>query len=181
MKTKTFARAILMSSLLAIVCSCSKDNSVSKKSDGASVLNNANGSTQISGVGFFDATDACNSAGQGASFAANMTGDLEGCWYVFVDHFECSPSGTYREEGREYFTGTYKGEYGTFWTTYKFEAKYEGCAENGSYLGAEIIGRCQHPLVKGSGTGIFQNVTGRVDMKDNIEEGTYHYRGHLNF
>ena len=110
-----------------------------------------------------------------------MTGDIEGCLYVFVDEFECSPSGTYREKGREHFVGTYKGETGTFWTGYKFEAKYEGCAANGSPLGAEIIGRCQHPIVEGSGDGIFGGVTGRLDFQDDIEAGNFPYRGHLRF
>jgi hypothetical protein len=137
------------------------------------------GSIQISGIGFFDAADACNSAGQGASYALTLTGDLEGCHYFFVEYFECSPSGTYREQGRELFIGTYKGEAGTFWTTYRFEAKYEGCAENGSYIGAEILGRCQHPIVTGSGTGVFEGVTGRLDFKDDIEAGNFPYRGHL--
>jgi hypothetical protein len=42
--------------------------------------------------------------------------------------------------------------------TYKFEAKYEGCAPDGSYLGAEILGRCQHPVVNSSGEGVFESV-----------------------
>jgi len=110
-----------------------------------------------------------------------MTGDLNGCLYVFVDEYECSPSGTYREEGREKFIGTYNGQSGTFWTTYKFEAKYEGCSPDGSYLGAEIFGRCQHPIVAGSGTGVFSGVTGQINFKDDIEAGNFPYRAHLRF
>jgi hypothetical protein len=83
--------------------------------------------------------------------------------------------------GREYFVGTYNEEAGTFWTTYKFEAKFEDCSEDGSYLGMEIFGRCQHPIVKGSGTGVFEGVTGRLDFKDDIAAGNFPYRGHLNF
>lgn len=138
----------------------------------------ANGATQISGVGFF-AGPECDAASQGATFALNMTGDLEGCVYVFVDDFNCSPSGTYRESGRELFVVTYGGATGTFTTTYKFAAKYEGCAPDGSFLGAEIFGRCQHPLVRGSGTGVFQGATGRVDFKDDVQAGNFPYRGHL--
>ena len=144
-------------------------------------LNASSGATQVSGIGYFDATDACNSGGQGAAYAINMTGDLEGCLYTFVDGFECSPSGTYREVGREHFVGTYNGEPGSFWTNYKFEAKYEGCAENGSYVGAEIKGRCQHPIVEGSGTGVFEGATGWMAFKDDIEAGNFPYRGHLQF
>ena len=143
--------------------------------------NNKSSATQISGVGYWDASDGCNSAGQGADFALAMTGDINGCLYVFVDEYECSPSGTYREFGREKFVGTYNGQPGTFWTSYKFEAKYEGCAENGSYVGAEIKGRCQHPIVEGSGDGVFEGVTGRIHFKDDIEAGNYPYTGHLQF
>jgi hypothetical protein len=154
---------------------------VSTTDERTSALNNTEEGTQLLGIGYFDATDACNSSGQGAAYAINMTGDIEGCLYTYVDDFECSPSGTYREVGREYFVGTYKGKSGTFWTNYRFEAKYEGCDENGSYVGAEIKGRCQHPIAKGSGTGVFESVTGRIAFKDDIEAGNYPYRGHLNF
>ena len=125
--------------LLLIVFSCGKDSPVSEAqskpestaSNQGSVAKSTKGAAQLSGISYFDATDACNSAGQGAAYSLNMTGDLEGCLYTFVDEFECSPSGTYREVGREYFVGTYKGQSGTFRTNYKFEAKYEGCAANG--------------------------------------------------
>ena len=76
--------------------------------------------------------------------------------------------------------GTYNGEAGS-WTSYKFEAKFEGCADDGSYLGAEIFGRCQHPIINGSGDGVSDGVTGRLDMKDDIAAANYPYRGHLKF
>jgi hypothetical protein len=138
------------------------------------------GATQISGLGFFAETGECTSP-QGATFAITLTGDLAGCLYVFIDEFDCSPSGTYREKGREHFVGTYKGETGTFWTGYKFEGKYEGCSADGAALGAEIFGRCQHPIVDGSGEGVFEGVTGRMDFKDDIEAGNFPYRGHFRF
>jgi len=176
-----------------LILGCSKDRSASPKltqSGQESFSSNAKdvgvssreaGATQLSGISYFDEADACDAAGQGATYALNMTGDLQGCLYTYVDEFECSPSGTYHEIGREYFVGTYKGVSGSFWTNYKFEAKYEGCAVNGSYVGAEIKGRCQHPIVEGSGSGAFQGVTGRLDMKDDIQAGNYPYRGHLKF
>jgi hypothetical protein len=176
MNNKTFICLIFC--LALIVVGCSKDGSGSRQQ--ASELSNA-GAAQVSGVGYFDATDACNSAGEGATYAVTMTGDLEGCLYTFVDDFKCQPSGTYYEVGREHFVGTYKGQSGSFWTNYKFEAKYEGCAENGSYVGAEIKGRCQHPIAEGSGEGVFAGATGRLDMKDDIEAGNYPYRGHFKF
>ena len=128
MNNKTFIYLIFC--LALINPGCSKDNAVSQKSaQSEQVSDLSKGATQLSGVGFFDATDACNAASQGAAYSVIMTGDLEGCLYTYVDDYECSPSGTYREVGREYFVGTYKGTPGTFWTTYKFEAKYEGCDE----------------------------------------------------
>lgn len=139
------------------------------------------GATQIAGISVYAETSECDYEAEGANFALLLTGDLEGCLYVFVDDNECSPSGTYREEGREYFVGTYKGNYGTFWTNYKFEAKFEGCAEDGSPLGAEIFGRCQHPIADGSGTAVFDGVTGRLDFKDNVDTGIFPYRGHFKF
>jgi len=175
MNNKTFICLVFCAALT--IFGCSKDNSVRQN---ASDLSNA-GAAQVDGVGFIYADDPCDAVAQGYAYAISMTGGIEGCLYTLVDDWECSPSGTYREVGREYFVGTYKGEAGTFWTNYKFEAKYEGCAENGSYIGAEIKGRCQHPIVKGSGTGVFEGVNGRIAFKDDIEAGNYPYRGHFNF
>ncbi len=89
------------------------------------------GAKKISGIGYLDAKDLCNSASQGAVYALNMTGDLEGCLYVFIDEYSCT-DGNYLEKGRELFIGTYKGKSGSFRTTYDFQAKYEGC--NGRLL-----------------------------------------------
>ena len=152
-----------------------------KQSDqGISILK-MEGVTQISGAGSFATSNECDAASQGAAFAFKLTGDLTGCLYNFPDYFECSPSGTYRQDGREFFVGTYKGEPGTFWTTYKFEGRYEDCAENGTPLGPEIFGRCQHPLVEESGDGVFEGASGRLDFKDDVQTGTFYYRGHLGF
>ena len=141
------------------------------------------GATQISGIGFFDEAAACDLVvkGEGADFALLLTGDLEGCLFVYVDSHNCSPSGTYRETGTEKFVGIYNGQFGTFETSYRFEAKYEGCDEDGFFFGAEIFGRCQHPITKESGTGVFDGVTGRLDFKDNVETGELPFRGHLKY
>ena len=135
------------------------------------------GATQISGVGFFDEDDLCDSGNMGADFALIMTGDLEGCLYTFVDTAQSSPSGTYRETGTERFVATEEDGTGagTFETTYRFEAKYEDVAN----LSGEQFGRCQHPIVEGSGTGIFDGVTGQLFFKDDVEAGNFPYRGHL--
>lgn len=137
------------------------------------------GAIQIEGVGYF-AESECDVAGAGADFALYLTGDLEGCLYVYVESYDCSPSGTYHESGQEHFVGTYNEQSGSFWTSYKFEAKYEGC-EDGFYVGAEIFGRCQHPIQAGSGEGVFEGVRGRIDFKDDVETGTFPYRGHLKY
>jgi hypothetical protein len=182
MQNKTLIQ--LMLCLVMLNLGCTKENAATEELNQAqnvSALRASAGAIQFDGVGYFDASDECGAAEEGAAFAVTMTGDLEGCLYVFIDEYECSPSGTYREVGREHFVGTYKGDPGSFWTTYKFEGRYEGCAENGSYVGAEIFGRCQHPIVEGSGEGIFEGVAGRMDMKDNVTEGRYPYRGHLRY
>ncbi len=129
--------------------------------------------TRISGVGYFDVDDECDSGSVGADFALIMTGDLVGCLYVFVETAEYTPSGTYMETGTELFVGAG----GSFETEYRFEAKYEDPAN----LIGEIFGRCQHKIVEGSGTGVFDGVAGRIDFKDDIEAGNFPYRGSLQF
>lgn len=183
MKTKIFIYLICCSTF--ILGGCSQDGVVEDQ-----MLNNelrstfesrqSAGATQIAGISYYASSAECG-LDIGADFVLRMTGDLEGCLYVYVDAYECSPSGTYREEGREYFVGTYNGEFGTFWTTYKFEAKFDGCSEDGSFLGAEIFGRCQHPIEAGSGDGVFDGVSGRLDLKDNVDTGEFPYKGHLKF
>ena len=143
----------------------------------------AGGATQISGVAFFDEdvpTDCAPLMGADPqpNYALVMTGALEGCLYTFVNPAtKSSPSGTYRETGTELFVGSYLGKSGTFETTYRFEAKYEDVADPAT----EIFGRCQHPIVEGSGTGVFEGVSGHLFFKDEVESGTFLYRGHLRF
>jgi hypothetical protein len=122
------------------------------------------GATQLSGVGFFADDQDSDSASVGADFALMMSGDLDGCLYTFVETAESSPSGTYRETGRELFVAS-EGA-GSFETTYRFEGKYEAMGNLAGNLAAEIFGRCQHPIVEGSGTGNYEGVSGRLDFKD---------------
>jgi hypothetical protein len=167
--------------MAVMVLSCSKTGSVAPtlaQSEEETVQNKP-GAAQISGLGFYALPSECDFEAIGADYAVRMTGDIEGCLYTFIEEFSCSPSGTYREEGHEYFVGTYMGQSGTFETTYKFEAKYEGCPLDGEPLGAEIFGRCQHPITPGSGTGVFEGATGRLDMKDDVAAGNFPYRGHI--
>jgi len=136
------------------------------------------GMTQISGIGYFAEPGQCNDPqGLGSSYGLIMTGDLQGCHYIFVETARCSAGGAYKETGTETFVGLYSGAPGTFRTTYSFTATYRDCAN----LLGEIAGRCEHPIVAGSGEGVFEGVTGRFDMKDDVVAGNFPYRGHLQF
>ena len=82
----------------------------------------------------------------------------------------------YIESGKEIFVGSLNGgPDGTFSTTYKFESKWDPDVSTGS----EVDGRCQHPIVEGSGTGGFDGATGRADFKDEVTTGQFFYRGHM--
>jgi hypothetical protein len=185
---KTRLLALCTSAALALSAGCSPDSptvagpdaQVDQKDLGAGghpeLSRFTRGATQISGIGSFAEPGECNDPeGQGSDFALTMTGDLEGCHYVFVETARCSPGGAYTERGTETFVGLYNGAPGTFKTTYLATAKYTDCAN----LVGEIAGRCQHPLIAGSGEGVFEGVTGRLDMKDDVETGNFPYRGHF--
>ena len=135
----------------------------------------AQGVTQISGISYWPNDGECTDPeGAGADYAVKMTGDLEGCHYTFVQTAVCTPGGAYVETGIETFVGQFHGESGTFMTTYRFTAKYDNCTNF-----VEQVGRCQHPIIESSGTGIFEGATGRIDIKDDIAAGNFPYRGHL--
>lgn len=143
----------------------------------------AEGSTRIEGIAYFAEEGQCTETangpdGQDPDFALYMTGDLEGCWYVFVESAECKPSGVYLETGTELYVGDGSTDNdGTFRTNYFFSSKYEDC----NTLAVEIHGRCQHPIADGSGTGDYAGVRGRIDIKDDIAAGNFPYRGNLKF
>src|SRR3954470_10173837 len=134
------------------------------------------GTLQISGDAAYDTTGVCPLVeGYDSYPPLVVSGDLDGCWYTHIEFVKVTNSGVYLETGRELFVGSVDGgPLGTFTTTYRFEAKY---APDGS----EIIGRCQHPLVAGSGTGGFLGARGHVDFKDIVENDpvTYEYQGHI--
>ncbi|HSB85629.1 MAG TPA: hypothetical protein VLD86_04940 [Ilumatobacteraceae bacterium] len=142
----------------------------------------AAGPRQISGTAVFDAV-ACPRPPAGYEDFVDypglrLTGSLDGCWYTNVDSSKDNgpPSGFYSESGREVFVGRFEGRpTGVFTTAYKFESKWDPDVTTG----AELRGRCQHPIVKGSGTGGFAGATGRLDFKDIVADGSYVYRGHI--
>ena len=133
---------------------------------------------QITGTAFFNPSPGapCPEAPAGYDSYPPLVvkGSLEGCWYTNVITARTTDGGVYLETGTELFVGSLEGgAVGTFTTTYKFEAKLDA-------TGAEVRGRCQHPIVSGSGTGAFQGATGRVNFKDIIGDPiTYEYRGHI--
>ena len=143
---------------------------------------NAAGTTQISGSGSYETEkNECGDAPDGFDDYPGLIvkGDLDGC--IFTDVLTArdlgAPSGIYLETGREMFVGTVNGVEGTFQMAYRFESKW-----NPDVLtGPEVHGRCQHPIVAGSGTDVFAGVTGRLDFKDEVSTGMYFYRGHINF
>jgi hypothetical protein len=172
---------IITTSLMFITCRKDETN-LSDRSLlplGDLVSDSKKASTEISGVGYFAEGDECKVAGENPSYILRMTGDLEGCIYTYIDESECV-DGYYYEVGREHFVGTYKGKEGSFWTKYRSLGKYEGCSGAGP-SGAEIMGFCEHPLVKGSGEGVFKDVTGAYYMIDFVKKGKYPYNGRFKF
>ena len=133
---------------------------------------------QLTGTAFFNPSPGTPCPEAPAAYDSYpplvMRGSLDGCWYTHIETARTTRGGVYLESGRELFVGRLDGgPVGTFTTTYKFEAKLDAA-------GAEVRGRCQHPLVSGSGTGGFAGATGRVDFKDIIGDPiTYVYRGHI--
>ena len=62
------------------------------------------------------------------------------------------------------FVGTVRGgPEGTFSTTYRWESQWDPDYTTG---GTEIWGRCQHLIVRGSGTGGLHDVTGHLVRTD---------------
>ena len=136
----------------------------------------AAGTTQVEG-GAVPGPGGCTNppAGFDSYPGLPMTGDLKGCLYTQAVTSKQTPSGGWIETGHETFVGTMKGVFGTFRTNYRFQGKYE----TPDFL-VEIHGRCQHPIVAGSGTGVFEGATGRINFKDLIGETiVYDYTGHI--
>lgn len=139
------------------------------------------GMTQISGVGV--PVEQC--AGQTSLATIELDGSLVGCWYLTsVDESRWDPvSGIYQEVGTERFEGcvVHAGapdQCGSFMTTFRFTAQFPPGGD-GPDFSQEIRGRCQHPIVDGSGQGGLAGIGGRVDFKDDVDAGVFIYRGHV--
>jgi hypothetical protein len=122
--------------------------------------------------------------------AYTMAGGLIGCWYTdtIVTHAaqpNGTPSGEIQATGTEHFDGCLdlNGDgrcddgdpTGTLAFTYQLSIKLD------PGTGAEIHGRCHHPIVPGSGTDGFTGATGVITFKDDVANGTAPYRGHITF
>ncbi len=150
---------------------------------GLAGLVSANGARQIAGTGYVPAAGECedpvvNDQGLAPDLSLRLTGDLDGCLYTWVVEGFVHPGNTYNETGYEIFVAA-DGS-GTFETTYRFTAK----ADDLTTFTGQQYGRCQHPIVRGSGTGAYAGVSGRLDVKDNIVNGVavdFPYWGHLRF
>jgi hypothetical protein len=115
-----------------------------------------------------------------------MVGGLIGCWYTdtLVIHPaqpNGTPSGAIQATGTEHFVGCLdvnddqtcdSGDpEGTLSFTFQFSGKFD------PVTGAEIHGRCQHPIV--SGTGDFAGASGVINFKDDVTNGTSLYAGQV--
>ena len=135
-----------------------------------------NGATQIAGIGYPDEGGACTELP--FDYVIVMEGDLEGCVYGVVTSSKGpTASGVYKERADETFVGSYKGQFvGTFEMRENFHAKFDLDSGN------ELFGFCKHPIVKGSGTGDFAGVLGRLDFRDDVDDPdnvSFPYKGHF--
>lgn len=136
----------------------------------------AAGSVQISGQ---TSAATCDAPPEGyedfTDYAFAIDGDLVGCVYgqITIARFH-EGSGTYQERANEVFTGYWNGQHGTVEMTENYTAKAGSDSATGLYFA-----RCKHPIVAGTGTGVLEGVTGRLDFKDDVDAGTAEYKGHL--
>lgn len=118
----------------------------------------------------------------GSDVALLMTGDLEGCWSVFVQGFKCKQLDgydLYLEHGREVFVGKLRGKNGRFVTDYTLDAVMaKGFCQSFDFT-LEVAGGCDHKIHGRS--GVFEGAEGRIKFLDVIAgvtgdpvTGTFH-------
>jgi hypothetical protein len=105
----------------------------------------------------------------GSDLALAMTGDLEGCWSVFVEGFKCKELDgfdLYLENGREVFVGTLRGKRGRFSTDYTLDAVMaKGFCQSFDFS-LEVAGGCNHKIHGKS--GVFEGAKGLIKFLDVI-------------
>jgi hypothetical protein len=106
---------------------------------------------------------------EGSDLALALTGDLEGCWSVFVEGFKCKELDgfdLYLENGRELFIGRLRGKQGRFATDYTLEAVMaKGFCQSFDFT-LEVAGGCDHRIHGRS--GVFEGAHGRIKFLDVI-------------
>jgi hypothetical protein len=121
-----------------------------------------------------------------ASFT--MTGSLVGCWYedggtVTKDQFTASGIELFHFSGTEHFNGCLDvdgdGSCGAGDPSGTLEFVFTFTAQFDAATGAEIRGRCHHPIVGSSGD--FAGATGVINFHDDVSNGTSPYMGHVSF
>jgi hypothetical protein len=76
--------------------------------------------------------------------------------------------------GRELFVGRGNdGPVGTFTTTYTFESQWNPDVTTGH----GVSRRCQHPIVRNSGTNGLRGTTGYLGFTDIVTDGSYRHHG----
>jgi hypothetical protein len=106
---------------------------------------------------------------EGSDLALAMTGDLEGCWSVFVEGYQCKELDgfdLYLENGREVFVGTLRGKRGRFATSYTLDAVMaKGFCQSFDFS-LEVAGGCSHKVHGRS--GVFAGANGLIKFLDVI-------------
>jgi hypothetical protein len=131
---------------------------------GSAALADGNRTTFVSGNSTYS---DCGLAGSDLALA--MTGDLEGCWSVFVEGFKCKELDgfdLYLEHGREVFVGTLRGKQGRFATDYTLDAVMaKGFCQSFDFT-LEVAGGCNHKIHGRS--GVFEGADGLIKFLDVI-------------
>jgi hypothetical protein len=113
-------------------------------------------------------------AAKSADSGTELTGNLEGCLAIFVQHFNCRAMNGFdfsTELGREEFEGTLDGKPIKFDTQYVFTALWPTGSCPAPALEAEIAGGCVHYL---SGEGV-QGVIRFYDIIPTVGKGATNF------
>jgi hypothetical protein len=124
--------------------------------------------------------DPCIAGDPSSLGTFTMDGSLIGCWYTDDLTFREQPSGNAQATGHEHFVGCLDlggdgscvgDPTGSLSFSFQFSGKYD------TVTFAEIMGRCHHPVV--SGTGGFEDATGVINFKDDVATGIAAYTGNI--
>jgi hypothetical protein len=131
---------------------------------GGNVAQAGSGSTFVSGNSTYSDCGL-----EGSDLALAMTGDLVGCWSVFVQGSRCKELDDfdlYYENGREVFIGKFRGKNGRFATDYTLEtAMAKGFCQSFDFS-LEVAGGCRHKVHGRS--GVFEGASGLIKFLDVI-------------